>query len=213
MTGDETVRSSRTTWGLPLGLCAVTLLTSAPAGAQHISLSPAIGLYVPTKELVTAVTGGGQLKQEVSVTFGGRLGIWFGKRIGIEATGNYAPSNLKFSTSGVPVQSANIFTGSGRLLVFLIPDSSPLSLRLTGGVGLVNRSGTAYQAVTDKTDIAGTGGVALGFRLGPIIHLFTAADAYVYEPKFTGGLAGLRQNQMDVHLSFGIGLPLLGLGK
>ena len=151
-----------------LALGALSLGTS-PLSAQHISLSPAVGVYIPTQELVAAATTGTPPKQEISVTVGGRFGLWFGNRIGIEATGDYAPSKLRFSATGAAsTTSANIFTGSGRILIFVIPESSPVSFRISGGAGLVSRSGTAYQNSTDKNDIGGTGGFALGFRLGRI---------------------------------------------
>ena len=194
-----------------LALGALSLGTS-PLSAQHISLSPAVGVYIPTQELVAAATTGTPPKQEISITVGGRFGLWFGNRIGIEATGDYAPSKLRFSATGAAsTTSANIFTGSGRILIFVIPESSPVSFRISGGAGLVSRSGTAYQNSTDKNDVGGTGGFALGFRLGRILSLLLGGDVYVYKPNFSGGITGLSQTQTDVHLSFGVGIPLLGL--
>jgi len=171
-----------------------------------------VGVYIPTQELVAAATTGTPPKQEISITVGGRFGLWFGNRIGIEATGDYAPSKLRFSATGAAsTTSANIFTGSGRILIFVIPESSPVSFRISAGAGLVNRSGTAYQNSTDKNDVGRTGGCALGFRLGRILSLLLGGDVYVYKPNFSGGITGLSQTQTDVHLSFGVGIPLLGL--
>ena len=67
-----------------LALGALSLGTS-PLSAQHISLSPAVGVYIPTQELVAAATTGTPPKQEISITVGGRFGLWFGNRIGIGA--------------------------------------------------------------------------------------------------------------------------------
>src|SRR2546421_3551845 len=45
-------------------------------------------------------SSGQQFKQEVSITLGGRVGLNFGRRLGIEGTVDYAPSKLKFSATG-----------------------------------------------------------------------------------------------------------------
>jgi hypothetical protein len=190
-------------------------LYAGPVMAQGISLSPTIGVYIPTQQLITAATAGTVPKQEISVTLGGRLGIWFGSRIGVEGSADYAPSRLKFGAAGpVPVgQAANILSGSGKLTIYLLPEKGPVSFRITGGVGMIKRSGAAYATLVDKTDIGGTGGAALGLRLGPILSVVIGAEDYVYKPTFGGGLvAGIRQMQHDIHLSLGIGIPLLGLG-
>src|SRR5688572_19900711 len=113
--------------------------------AQRISIAPNIGIYVPTTELVKAASGE-EFKQEMSITVGGRLGIFLSDRIGLEFTGSYAPSDLKITQSGFGDQAedANVFTGSGRLSLQVMPTSSPLSFLVTGGVGVVNRSGAFY---------------------------------------------------------------------
>lgn len=67
-------------------------------GAQR-SLAPTVGVYIPTSELVKAASGD-EFKQEVSITVGGRLGFTFGSRGGLEATVAYAPSKLRFSSTG-----------------------------------------------------------------------------------------------------------------
>ena len=190
---------------------------SRPLVAQKISFAPNIGLYVPTTELVKAASGQ-DFKQEISITFGGRMGLQLGSRFGLEFTGNYAPGNLKITQSGFSdqTQDANIFTGSGRLSVQLLPVSSPIGFQLTGGVGVINRSGAFYASAQNKTDIGGTVGATAGFHLGSLLRLQVSAEDYIYKPKadipgFSPSDQKLTQN--DVHLSFGVGIPLLGLGR
>lgn len=196
----------------------VLLATQAhPLLAQKISITPNIGLYVPTTELVKAATGE-EFKQEMSITLGGRLGIMLGDRLGFEFTGAYAPSDLKVTASGLGDQNedANIFTGSGRISYHVIPASSPLSFLVTGGVGVINRSGAFYADVEKKTDIGGTLGATAGFRLGSLIRLQVSAEDYIYKPKaeIPGfGPGDEMKTQNDIHLSFGVGIPLLGLGQ
>jgi outer membrane protein with beta-barrel domain len=188
-----------------------------PVTAQRISIAPNIGVYVPTTELVKAASGE-EFKQEISITVGGRLGVAVSDRLGLEFTGAYAPSDLKISATGVSDQAAdaNIFTGSGRISYQLIPLTSPIGFVVTGGVGVINRSGDFYANVADKTDIGGTLGASARFRLGSLLLLQVSAEDYIYKPKadipgFGPDQEKLTQN--DIHLSFGVGIPLLGLGQ
>ena len=195
----------------------VALASAHPVMAQRVSLTPNLGVYIPTTELVKAANGE-EFKQEMSFTLGGRLGIMLGNRLGLEFTGAYAPSDLKVTASGFGDQSedANIFTGSGRVSFHIIPASSPVSFLVTGGVGVINRSGAFYANAENKTDIGGTVGASAGFRLGSLLHLQVSAEDYVYKPQ--AEIPGFsptdeKKTQNDVHLSFGVGIPLLGLGK
>ncbi|HEX7335839.1 MAG TPA: hypothetical protein VF252_01425 [Gemmatimonadales bacterium] len=202
-----------------LAVGGVLLLAGVqPATAQRISIAPNIGLYVPTTELVKAASGDSSFKQEMSITLGGRMSIAFSNRLGLEFTGAYAPSDLKFTRTGLGDQNqdANIFTGSGRLSYQLVPYSSPVAFVITGGVGVINRSGAFYAGVQDKTDIGGTLGASARFQVGKLLRLQVSAEDYIYKPKaeIPGfGPADEKKTQNDVHLSIGVGIPLLGLGQ
>ena len=187
-----------------------------PLIAQRVSIAPNIGLYIPTTELVKAASGE-EFKHEVSITLGGRLGIFFSQRLGVEFTGDYAPSKLKLTESGVgSKEDANIFTGSGRVTFQVVPFTSPVAFLVTGGVGVVNRSGAFYQGVDHKTDVGGTVGASARFRLGKLLRLQLNAEDYIYKPKADiPGFAATdeKKTQNDVHLSVGLGIPFLGLGQ
>ena len=187
-------------------------------GTAQLSISPTVGVYIPTTELVKAASGD-EFKQEVSVTVGGRLGFNFGQRVGLDATVVYAPSNLQFSTSGSSsTTDANVLTGSGRAFVELLPKTNPISLQLNGGVGIVQRSGTAYEGVPDNSDVGGVVGATLRFRLGKVLRLELHAEDFIYKAQYAPDPANpssfdLVDKQMnDIHLGVGIGIPLLGLG-
>ena len=194
----------------------VLAASTHPLMAQRISLAPNIGVYIPTTELVKAASGE-EFKQEMSITLGGRLGIMLSNRLGLEFTGAYAPSDLKVTASGFGDQSedANVFTGSGRISYHVIPSTSPVSFLVTGGVGVINRSGSFYADVEKKTDIGGTLGASAGFRLGSLLRIQVSAEDYLYKPKaeIPGFGPGEKKTQNDIHLSFGVGIPLLGLGQ
>ena len=197
----------------------VALWCFAPRSmAAQLNISPMIGVYVPTTELVKAASGE-EYKQEISITVGGRVGLNFGQRLGLEGTAVYAPSSLKFSATGSSsTTDANILTGSGRAFIELIPRSSPISLQLNGGVGWVHRSGAAYQGDPQATDMGGVVGATLRFRLGRLLHLQLHADDFIYKAEYAPDTANpgqftLANKQLnDIHLGVGIGIPLLGLG-
>jgi hypothetical protein len=197
----------------------VALWCFAPRSmAAQLSISPTIGVYVPTTELVKAASGQ-EYKQEISITVGGRVGLNFGQRLGLEGTAVYAPSSLKFSATGSSsTTDANILTGSGRVFIEVIPRSSPISLQLNGGVGWVHRSGAAYQGDPQATDMGGVVGATLRFRLGRLLQLQLHADDFIYKAQYAPDTANpgqftLANKQLnDIHLGVGIGIPLLGLG-
>jgi hypothetical protein len=206
-------------WIVRAMACGSILLGSQVSSmeAQGLSFTPNIGVYIPTSELVRAASGE-EFKQEISLTLGGRLGVSLGQRLGLEFTGAYAPSDLKVSASGLGDQSqnANVFTGSGRISYQLVPYTSPIAFVVTGGVGVINRSGEFYQNVERKTDIGGTLGASARFRLGSLLRLQVSAEDYIYKPKaeIPGfGPADEKKTQNDIHLSIGVGIPLLGLGQ
>jgi hypothetical protein len=206
-------------WIVRAMACGSILLGSQVSSmeAQGLSFTPNIGVYIPTSELVRAASGE-EFKQEISLTLGGRLGVSLGQRLGLEFTGAYAPSDLKVSASGLGDQSqnANVFTGSGRISYQLVPYTSPIAFVVTGGVGVINRSGEFYQNVERKTDIGGTLGASARFRLGSLLRLQVSAEDYIYKPKaeIPGfGPDDEKKTQNDIHLSIGVGIPLLGLGQ
>jgi hypothetical protein len=199
--------------------CGSILLGSQVSSveAQGLSFTPNIGVYIPTTELVKAASGE-EFKQEISLTLGGRLGVALSQRLGLEFTGAYAPSDLKITASGLgdQSQSANVFTGSGRISYQLVPYTSPIAFVVTGGVGVINRSGEFYSNVENKTDIGGTLGASARFRLGSLLRLQLSAEDYIYKPKaeIPGfGPSDEKKTQNDIHLSIGVGIPLLGLGQ
>lgn len=192
---------------LPLltGIAAV-LIAARPASAQ-ISLSPNIGVYIPTAELARAAAGE-EFKQEVSLLVGGRLGIGFSQRLGLTVTADYSPSELRFNAGGPEARTpGNVLTGSGRLTFNVLPPASPLLFMLHGGASVIRRGGEAFENQLDRTDIGGVAGATVGLRLG-MLSFYVNADDYIYKASFEGDTATEQVTQHDVHLSFGLGIPL-----
>jgi len=197
----------------------LTGLVSPPAVAQSLSLAPSIGLYAPTTELVSGlVNGGGNIsfKQNLGLALGGRLGLKFGSHFGISATGSYVPKSLQATVSETGVSQntdeyTNLWFGTGRVNVWLLPPSSILAIGANGGVGVVGRgetvvtddNGTQYTDPS-RTDIGGVVGGTVGLNLG-VIGVFVSVDDYIYKPGVFQELGIAARTQNDLQFSFGLG--------
>jgi len=201
-------------YGLAVGMAVgLGLAAIQPATAQRVSISPTLGVYIPTTDLYNAASGG-QFRQEVALSVGARLGFWFSDRVGIQATGNWVPSSLQYtltSTGATQTGNADLWFGSGRLTVFLIKPSSPIFLAIGGGVGVVGRSGAAYDSlgVGSTSDVSGVASVGAGVHLGPL-QLYATADDYIYTATLTGTSVTSSKQQNDIQLAIGLGIPLGG---
>ena len=193
-------------------LAAVALLTvglAPSAAAQRLSLSPTIGVYIPTSELVKAASGE-EFKQEIGLAVGGRLGVTLSPRFGIESSVTYVPSDLKFAfDGGETTTDASLLLGTARATLHVIPMTQPVWLSLNGGVSLIKRGGEAYAAAEDDSDIGGVVGATVGFRLGSMLSFYVAAEDYIYGSRFEGTTLGEEsRTQNDVQIAFGFGFPV-----
>lgn len=146
------------------------------------------------------------------------MGIFFTERLGLELTGAYSPSDLKITQSGLGDQNqdANVFTSSGRLSYQLMPYSSPIAFIVTGGVGVVNRSGSLYEGMENKTDIGGTLAASARFRIGSLLRLQSTPKT-TYTSRRETSLAShpaMRKRPRTTSISRSAsGSPCLGLGQ
>jgi Outer membrane protein beta-barrel domain len=193
-----------------VSLFTLILVSAAgPLAAQRISISPTIGVYIPTSELVKAANGQ-EFKQEIALAVGGRLGINFTPRLGLVTSVSYVPSNLRFTFNQNETKTdANLLFGSARASYQLIPYTSPVWLGLNAGASLIKRGGDAYADAEDKTDVGGVVGATIGFRLGSLLSFYVAADDYIYGTTFAdASTLEEKKTQNDVQLSVGFGVPL-----
>jgi hypothetical protein len=195
---------------------AVGLAPATAAVAQQVSISPTIGVYIPTTELVKAANGEA-FKQEVGLAVGGRLGHNLSPPFGIHTSVTNVPSDLNHDlANGQQVKDkANLLFGTARATLYVLPVTSPVWLSLNGGGSYVRRSGDAYEGVSDKDDIGAVVGATLGFNLGGLLSFYVAADDYIYGTRLestTQGptLADTKRTQNDVQLAVGFGVPLGG---
>jgi hypothetical protein len=193
------------------GMLAATALTlgAATVEAQRVSLSPTIGVYIPTSELVKAAEGE-EFKQEVALSVGGRLGVTLTPRFGIETSVSYVPSNLRFTFDGTRTETdANLLLGTLRATFHAIPMTSPVWVTLNSGASMVRRGGEAYENVEDRSDIGGVVGATVGFRLGSMLSFYVAAEDYIYGRRVEAGdLGDGSRTQNDVQIAVGFGFPV-----
>jgi Outer membrane protein beta-barrel domain len=191
------------------GLLAALALVPASAQAQRVSLSPTIGVYIPTSELVKAAEGE-EFKQEVALSVGGRLGVTVSPRFGIETSISYVPSNLRLTFDETQTTTdANLLLGTVRATFHAIPMTSPVWLTINGGASMIRRGGEAYEDVEDRSDVGGVVGATVGFRLGSMVNFYVAAEDYIYGTKVEDAdLGDLSQTQNDVQIALGFGFPV-----
>jgi hypothetical protein len=193
-------------------LVLAVALAPTSAMAQKLTLSPTIGVYIPTTELVKAANGQ-EFKQEVALAVGGRIGVNISPRFGILTSVTYVPSDLKLDLgTGQQVKDdANLLFGSARATFYVLPITAPVWLNLNGGASYVRRGGDAYEGLDDKDDIGGVVGATVGFHLGSLLSFYVAADDYIYGTRIDEStLEPDRKTQNDVHLAVGFGVPLGG---
>ena len=194
---------------LPGFLAVFATLAPSSAHAQRVSLSPTIGVYIPTSELVKAA-GGEEFKQEVALSVGGRLGVTLSPRFGIETSVSYVPSNLRFTFDETQTTTdANLLLGTLRATFHAIPMTSPVWLTVNGGASMIRRGGEAYEEVEDRNDIGGVVGATVGFRLGSMLNFYVAAEDYIYGTRVEDAdLGDSSKTQNDVQIAFGLGFPV-----
>jgi hypothetical protein len=189
----------------------VTLFASAarPAMGQGVFFSPTFGVFIPSNELANLASGAkGTYKLDVAFNVGLRLGLWFGSRVGMMATGDYSPTSISFDSAGTVRQSdVTTFAGTGRLMFYLIPRKDIISLMLSGGVSVNAYSPKSFSSKADYTDLGGVVGATLGIRLGRVVGLTINADDNIYQASFTptgSSSSGSAPTQHDIRLTAGI---------
>ena len=187
----------------------------APATRTGLSLTPYIGVIVPTADLIqyNAET----TKLSAAIVFGGRLGIGLGQRFGIEGDVGYSPMSLDYSGSGGASlsQDVRVLTASARANLYLIPRTSPFWIGINGGVGAVRHTFKVGTAGTTQfepgTNVGGVIGASAGIRIGRVLALNIGAEDYLYTASFdVNGTQTSEKKQHDIRITGGVRVPFLG---
>ena len=214
-----TVRPAALALTLLIAAAPLSAQVGAPTTSKGVSLTPYIGVLVPTADLFSYSSGAATQVTRISaaITFGGRLGIGLGPRFGIEGDVGYSPGSVDYEegTGASFNQDVRILTGSGRATFYLIPRTSPFWIGLSGGVGAVRHTfkvGTAGSATVEPgTNVGGVLGASAGIRIGRLIAINIGVEDYLYNASFdVNGVKTAEQKQHDIRITGGIRVPFLG---
>lgn len=183
---------------------ALAVLAPARGPAQlagKFVFTPYVGAYMPSADLVRGsltaadVSAGVSARQRSSVAFGTTGSFWVTDRIGLEGGLLYSSSNLKsegFTNEGGIVTPAsgrdyaNVWLGSAKLMVQLLPAESDYNLRLGFGPALITRNGSAYRSdaegsYTGLTDVGAVISLCTRLRLTDVFSLRLRGEDYFYQ--------------------------------
>jgi hypothetical protein len=93
-------------------------------------------------------------------------------------------------------------------VLYLLPRTSPLSLYLNGGLGVVSRGGVAFTSQAKTSDLSGVFGAGASVSLGGL-SVTAGADLFAYKAHYLGSqLSESQLTQRDFALHVGLGIPL-----
>jgi hypothetical protein len=141
------------------GIVAVAAITPAQSRAQlagKLVVTPYVGAFMPSTEigrLTTTVDGVPVTlsgKQKVAAAFGTNASYWLNDRFAIE--GGFLYSGSDFKTTGLASQNglavsatntdhANVWLGSTKLMLQVLPPESAFNLRFGIGPAIISRNG------------------------------------------------------------------------
>ena len=188
--------------GLGAALFAAPMVARAQTTSRLV-ITPYAGVYTPTTNLahVGAAMGGQSarltLKQKTALALGGNMSYWFTERTALEVGAAYAFSDARASTrvfgggqgfafSGS--ENAYALLGSAKLMVSVLPSTSPMSLRVGVGPAVVTRGGDAYKAdesgkFRGLTDVGGAFSLCTKIPITKLLAVRLRGEDYMYSAK------------------------------
>jgi outer membrane protein W len=188
------------------GVVAAAVIAPATARGQlagKFVVTPYVGAYLPTNDVAkVGLAGSGMsvdaaLKHEAAGAFGVNASYWLNDRLAVEGGVLYAGSHLKGSLltndngaldAGTLTQHANVWLGSTKLMLQVLPPESIFNLRFGIGPAIINRSGTAYAAdvnekVTGLTNFGAAMSLCTRLALSPNLGVRLRVENYMYRAK------------------------------
>jgi len=179
----------------------LAVAATAPAAAQgRVEFAPFVGIYVPAAHVVdiSAFCPGGPcgeaLTQKVAPVFGARVTAWVRERVALDLSVGYLrtgvtrhgllaeiPEGVRVGPTATDTSgTANITTGSARVLIGLTPRSYRASLYVAAGLAFVAHGGEAYSHVVGNTGWGPVIGAVGRWQVAPALALRAEVDDYVY---------------------------------
>ena len=193
-------------WLHTSALAAGALLVASTAGAQparRLIITPYAGVYTPTTSLAKVGVAAGEasasldLKHKTALALGANASYWFTERTAVEIGAAYAFSDAKASASiagtgspfaGSASQNAYALLASAKLMVGLLPATSPFNLRFGVGPALVTRGGSAYKSdaegkFTGLTDVGAAASLCTKIPITKAVALRLRGEDFMYSAK------------------------------
>lgn len=210
-------------------LALAPLATAAGQGKGRVELTPSLGMYLPTADLINLTDPSGSglslvFSQKSTFSFGGRLGYWIGDRAALEGAFGYTASEVKFEVPGFvsTALGGRVLQGSARVVYRLNQPASSTGWHLIGGLAVVSRSGEMWDSlatggiqVDGRTDIGAVIGGGVRLPVAERLALRIDVEDYIHQAKFTLDVQGTpleteSQLQNDLVLSLGLAIQLSG---
>ena len=185
------------------------------AQSSRLEITPFAGGFIPTAllgQIRHPGIGSTPLSVQGEVTTGGAVGgrlTWSGPgRLGIEATGFYAASDVRIALGPIAsVFDANVQGGSLKGVYRATNEGSGTDLLLAAGVSGISHKGRAFELTQGQFDIGGVAGAGLHIVMSSQITLRFDGELYVYS--WSAGVPGFSSKlQTDVLMTAGLGLKL-----
>jgi len=217
------------------GVLAAAMITPAQARGQlsgKFVVTPYVGAYLPSTDLARINVGAGAnfvnaaIKHQSTAAFGANASYWLNDRFAIEGGLLYANTDLKGSmltnengalTTTPLADHANVWLGSTKLMIQVLPQESDFNLRFGIGPALITRNGSAYKSdvegkVTGLTDFGAAMSLCSRLALSPNVGLRLRVENYMYKAKIgyesfgspSNSLAFDSRTQNDFVLSAGL---------
>jgi hypothetical protein len=187
-------------------IAASFALVPVAAGAQPLGkvvLTPYAGVYAPLGKVAEYravepdVSLAANAEHQLGFALGANASYWFTPRMGIEAGGLYAWSDVKTAFNAVEQgqlesfsekNNAALILATTKFMVGVFPPTSDFQLRLGVGPAIIHRLGSAYKAdeegkITGRTDFGGAVSLCTKIPLGAGVALRLRAEDYMYQAK------------------------------
>jgi hypothetical protein len=137
-------------------VCCVALLAAAAPhrAVAQIELTPAIGMYMPLGDLFKGdPNNGAETRQQVAAgLIGFRIAARSNQRFGVEGGIAFSPSQVAVTrSSGTHDVTGGVVLANARAVLALSPPAAIWGFRVAAGVGVVHRSGSAWQTTLGAT--------------------------------------------------------------
>lgn len=156
-------------------------------------------------------------RHNTSVTVGARLTVWLSRRVGVEAGLACAPSSVELAmTSSEDYEAsetldAMLLAATARALLRFPLPSDVATLHVTGGLGVLNRSGDGYDGFSGTNELVSVFGFGMNVRISESLAIRLDLEDYVSSPSLSYADYRIEDHfQHNLVISSSLGVSLSG---